>query len=114
MDHEADGARNYDLTNYNILLDATWGDDGDSAAGERLRQMLQPPPPPLLPPSPPTPLPLTHNHDCVEQDVQKESRLQSRAASRALLKDRTAAGLFKASALQCRAHKCAKFSCLWL
>ena len=70
MDHEADGARNYDLTNYNILLDATWGDDGDSAAGERLRQMLQPPPPPLLPPSPPTPLPVTQNHDCVEQDVQ--------------------------------------------
>ncbi len=99
MDHEAEGARNFDLTNYNILLDSTWGGDSENAAGQRLRQMLQPqPPPPLLPPSPPPLRPLTRNQECTGQNAQNDAHAaQMRAASRASLKDRTSAGLFKAS-----------------
>jgi hypothetical protein len=100
MNHEADGARNYDLTNYNILLESTWG--GDQAAGERLRAMLklsQPlPPPPLLPASPPLPPTLVYNQIPTGVDAQQGAgagAAQTRAPSRASLKDRTSAGLFK-------------------
>jgi hypothetical protein len=99
MDHEADGARNYDITNYNVLLDSTWGGDGTSAAGDRLRQMLHlQPPPTLLPPFLPLLMPMSRHQDRSQQSVEQETRAdQSRAASRLRLKDRTSAGLFKVS-----------------
>jgi hypothetical protein len=86
MDHEADGARCYELTNFSILQDSTWG--GRQGAGERLRAMLRPPTPLLLPPS--TPQPFSRQHLSPQRDT-----TPARAPSRGNLKNKTSAGLFK-------------------
>jgi hypothetical protein len=91
MDHEAAGARNYELTNYNILHESTWG--GGQGAADRLRALLAPPSPPLLPAVPPSPLPLAR-----ENRVLSGVTEEKRAASKGNLRDMTSAGLFKVCA----------------
>ena len=93
MNHEAAGGRNYELTNYNILHDSTWG--GGQGAADRLRALLAPAPPLLLPAVPPSPLPMARENRASSGQTEEK-----RAASRGELREMTAAGLFKVRSAQ--------------
>jgi hypothetical protein len=90
MDLEADGARYYELTNYNILHESTWG--GREGAGDRLRAILRPRTPLLLPASPPLPL---SRESAVPRRLQNADERAASGSSRENLKSVTSAGLSK-------------------
>ena len=92
MDLEAEGARYYELTDYNILHESTWG--GGQGAGDRLRAMLRPRTPLLLPASPPLPLSRQRAFPGRLVELQADEPAAS-GPSRENLKSITSAGLFK-------------------
>jgi hypothetical protein len=93
MDHEAPCARFYELTNYNILQESTWG--GGEGARDHLRSILAPNSP--LPQLSDMQLTSRVENNHMQQPEQPEGRQAAvrTSSSRDNLKEKTSAGLSK-------------------